>query len=315
MPYTINRLGPQFANGAFAAEFIGANLHEPPSDALVDAFEEAMATYAVVVVRDAHVDDVEQVRFARAFGPLELPPHMGMRPAAMKVRVGYGLYDISNLDANGDFLPEDSLRLIFNKSNENFHTDSSFNMLPTKWSMLSARLLPATGGDTEFCDARAAWDTLSDEWRQRARLATAEHWLWKTRVDAGKMQITEEMRSAMPPARHPVVRTVPDSGRLSLYLGAHVTHIVDWPKADSERFIAEINGHIARPEFRYRHSWRVGDLLVWDNRCTLHRATSYPVFEQKRDMRRATINEYGPEVSSTTALGIPPPTAEIGPYA
>jgi alpha-ketoglutarate-dependent 2,4-dichlorophenoxyacetate dioxygenase len=315
MPYTINRLGPQFANGAFAAEFIGANLHEPPSDALVDAFEEAMATYAVVVVRDAHVDDVEQVRFARAFGPLELPPHMGMRPAAMKVRVGYGLYDISNLDANGDFLPEDSLRLIFNKSNENFHTDSSFNMLPTKWSMLSARVLPATGGDTEFCDARAAWDTLSDELRQRARSATAEHWLWKTRVDAGKMQITEEMRSAMPPARHPVVRTVPDSGRLSLYLGAHVTHIVDWPKADSERFIAEINGHIARPEFRYRHSWRVGDLLVWDNRCTLHRATSYPVFEQKRDMRRATINEYGPEVSSTTALGIPPPTADIGPYA
>ena len=315
MTYTINRLGPQFANGAFAAEFIGANLHEPPTDALVDAFEEAMATYAVVVVRDAHVDDIEQVRFARAFGPLELPPHMGMRPAAMKVRVGYGLYDISNLDANGDFLPADSLRLIFNKSNENFHTDSSFNMLPTKWSMLSARVLPTTGGDTEFCDARAAWDTLSDELRQRACSATAEHWLWKTRVDAGKMQITEEMRSAMPPARHPVVRTVPDSGRLSLYLGAHVTHIVDWPKAESERFIAEINGHIARPEFRYRHSWRVGDLLVWDNRCTLHRATSYPVFEQKRDMRRATINEYGPEVSSTTALGIPPPTAEIGPYA
>jgi len=169
--------------------------------------------------------------------------------------------------------------------------------------------------EAELCDARAAWDTLSDELRQRARSATAEHWLWKTRVDAGKMQITEEMRSAMPPARHPVVRTVPDSGRLSLYLGAHVTHIVDWPMAESERFIAEINGHIARPEFRYRHSWRVGDLLVWDNRCTLHRATSYPVFEQKRDMRRATINEYGPEVSSTTALGIPPPTAEIGPYA
>ena len=315
MTYTINRLGPQFANGAFAAEFIGANLHEPPTDALVDAFEEAMATYAVVVVRDAHVDDIEQVRFARAFGPLELPPHMGMRPAAMKVRVGYGLYDISNLDANGDFLPADSLRLIFNKSNENFHTDSSFNMLPTKWSMLSARVLPTTGGDTEFCDARAAWDTLSDELRQRARSATAEHWLWKTRVDAGKMQITEEMRSAMPPARHPVVRTVPDSGRLSLYLGAHVTHIVDWPMAESERFIAEINGHIARPEFRYRHSWRVGDLLVWDNRCTLHRATPYEVFRHKRDMRRATINEYGPEVSSTTALGIPPPRPEhASPY-
>lgn len=307
MSLTVNRLGPQFAEGAFAAEILGANLHEPPSDDLVDAVEAAMAKYAVVVLRDQLIDDAEQVRFARAFGPLELPPHMGMRPAAMKVRVGYGLYDISNLDAEGNFLPEDSLRLIFNKGNENFHTDSSFNMLPTKWSMLSARVIPPEGGDTEFCDARAAWDTLPGELRARAASATAEHWLWKTRVEAGKMPITDEMRQAMPPARHPVVRTVTDSGRTSLYLGAHVTHIVDWPEQDSARFIRAINSHIASPQFRYVHKWRVGDLLIWDNRCTLHRATPYEVFKHKRDMRRATINEYGPEVSSTTALGIPPP--------
>jgi alpha-ketoglutarate-dependent 2,4-dichlorophenoxyacetate dioxygenase len=315
MTFTVNRLGPRFENGEFAAEFLGANLHEAPTDELIDAFEQAMATYAVVVLRDQHIDDAEQVRFARAFGPLELPPHMGMRPAAMKVRVGYGLYDISNLDANGDFLPQDSLRLIFNKSNENFHTDSSFNSLPTKWSMLSARVVPPEGGDTEFSDARAAWDALPAPLQEQAARATAEHWLWKTRVDAGKMQITDEMRSAMPPARHPVMRTVAESGRTALYLGAHVTHIVDWPRADSDRFIAEINAHIANPVFRYVHKWRVGDLLVWDNRCTLHRATPYPVFQHKRDMRRATINEYGPEVSSTTALGIPPPKADIGPYA
>jgi alpha-ketoglutarate-dependent 2,4-dichlorophenoxyacetate dioxygenase len=315
MSFIVNRLGPQFGAGGFAAEFLGADLHQQPSDDLVAAFEEAMATYAVVVVRDAHIDDVEQVRFARAFGPLELPPHMGMRPSAMKVRVGYGLYDISNLDAEGNFLPEDSLRLIFNKSNENFHTDSSFNTLPTKWSMLSARVIPPAGGDTEFCDARAAWDTLPDELRERARAATAEHWLWKTRVDAGKMQISDEMRNAMPPARHPVVRTVPDSGRTALYLGAHVTQIVGWPKDESDQFIAAINAHIADPRFRYVHQWRVGDLLVWDNRCTQHRATPYEVFKYKRDMRRATINEYGPEVSSTTALGIPPPKPEhASPY-
>jgi alpha-ketoglutarate-dependent 2,4-dichlorophenoxyacetate dioxygenase len=307
--FTVNRLGPEFPAGPFAAEFLGANLHEPPSDALVEAFEQAMAQYAVVVLRDQHIDDEEQVRFARAFGPLELPPHMGMRPAAMKVRVGYGLYDISNLDAEGNFLPADSLRLIFNKGNENFHTDSSFNTLPTKWSMLSARVIPPAGGDTEFCDARAAWDTLTGELRERARKATAEHWLWKTRVDAGKMNISDEMRNAMPPARHPVVRTVADSGRESLYLGAHVTHIVDWQQPDSDEFIRAINGHIAAPQFRYVHRWRVGDLLVWDNRCTLHRATPYEVFQHKRDLRRATINEYGPEVSSTTALGIAPPKA------
>jgi alpha-ketoglutarate-dependent 2,4-dichlorophenoxyacetate dioxygenase len=310
--YTVNRLGPRFAGGEFAAELLGANLHEPPTDALIEAFRQAMATYAVVVLRDQHIDDAEQVRFARAFGPLELPPHMGMRPAAMKVRVGYGLYDISNLDADGNLLPPDSLRLIFNKSNENFHTDSSFNTLPTKWSLLSARVVPPTGGDTEFCDARAAWDALPEALRARVDSATAEHWLWKTRVDAGKMPITDEMRNAMPPARHPVVRTVPESGRRSLYLGAHVTHIVGLTRDESDRLIADINGHIARPEFRYRHRWRVGDLLVWDNRCTLHRATPYEVFKDRRDMRRATINEYGPEVSSTTALGIPPPQVETG---
>jgi len=315
MGFIVNRLGPKFGDGGFAAEFLGADLHREPGDELVAAFEEAMATYAVVVVREAFIDDAEQVRFARAFGPLELPPHMGMRPSAMKVRVGYGLYDISNLDAEGNFLPEDSLRLIFNKGNENFHTDSSFNTLPTKWSMLSARVIPPAGGDTEFCDARAAWDTLPDDLRKRASSATAEHWLWKTRVDAGKMQISDEMRDAMPPARHPVVRTVADSGRTALYLGAHVTQIVGWPKEESDRFIAAINRHIADPQFRYVHQWRVGDLLVWDNRCTLHRATPYEVFRHKRDMRRATINEYGPEVSSTTALGIPPPKPEhASPY-
>ena len=180
--------------------------------------------------------------------------------------------------------------------------------------MLSARVLPPAGGDTEFCDARAAWDALPEALRDRAKTATAEHWLWKTRVDAGRMQITDEMRRAMPPAQHPVVRMVADSGRTSLYLGAHVTHIVGWQIADSDRFIAAVNAHIAQPQFRYVHKWRVGDLLVWDNRCTLHRATSYEVFKYKRDMRRATINEYGPEVSSTTALGIPPPRVDAGPY-
>jgi alpha-ketoglutarate-dependent 2,4-dichlorophenoxyacetate dioxygenase len=303
----VNSLGP---GGRFAAELLGADLHAPPSRELIDTFNAAMATYAVVVVRDAHIDDAEQIRFARAFGPLELPPHMGLK-RNVAPRIGFGLYDISNLDVNGDFLPEDSLRLAFNKGNENFHTDSSFNMLPTKWSMLSGRVVPPEGGDTEFCDARAAYDALDEDLRARAESATAEHWLWTTRVKAGLLDVSDEMRNAMPPARHPVVRTVPGSGRKSLYLGAHVTHIVDWPRDESDAFIAAINGHIADPKFRYVHKWRAGDLLVWDNRCTLHRARSYKMFEHKRDLRRATINEYGPEVSSTQALGIPPPKVEL----
>lgn len=303
MPLTVNPLLP---GRRFAAELIGADLHRAPDDELIETFNAAMAEYAVVVIRGADIDDAEQIRFARAFGPLELPPHMGLR-RNVAPRIGFGLYDISNLDANGDFLPADSLRLAFNKGNEEFHTDSSFNTLPTKWSLLSARIVPPEGGDTEFCDARAAYDALPEPLRTRADSAIAEHWLWNTRVKGGYLAVSDEMRDAMPPARHPVVRTLRESARKSLYLGAHVTHIVGWPRADSDAFIAEINAHIASPDFRYVHRWRPADLLVWDNRCTLHRATSYRVFEHKRDMRRATINEYGPEVSSTTALGIPPP--------
>ena len=309
MTYTVNLLGPRSGDAGIGAEMLGANLHLPPSPELITAFNEAMAKYAVVVLRDQFIDDAEQIRFARAFGPLELPPHMGVLPANAKRRIDAGLYDISNLDANGELLPHDSLKHIFNKGNENFHTDSSFNGLPTKWSMLSARVLPPAGGDTEFCDARAAFDALPDELKSRAAGATAEHWLWKTKIAAGYATITDDMRRAMPPARHPVVRKLASSGRKSLYLGAHATHIVDWPSGDSERFIGEINAHIADPAFRYVHKWKPGDLLVWDNRCTLHRATSFDVFKHKRDMRRATINEHGPETSSTAALGIPPPQA------
>jgi len=311
MAFTVNLLGPRIGDAGIGAEMLGADLHVPPSPELISAFDDAMAKYAVVVVRDQFIDDAEQIRFARTFGPLELPPHMGVMPANSRTRINASLYDISNLDAKGDLLPQDSLKHIFNKGNENFHTDSSFNGLPTKWSMLSARVLPPEGGDTEFCDARAAFDALPDEMKARAAGATAEHWLWKTKIAAGYTTITDDMRRAMPPAQHPVVRAVEGSGRKTLYMGAHATHIVEWPHEEGEQFISAINAHIARPEFRYVHKWKPGDLLVWDNRCTLHRATTFDVFRHKRDMRRATINEFGPETSSTAALGIPPPQAGV----
>jgi alpha-ketoglutarate-dependent 2,4-dichlorophenoxyacetate dioxygenase len=307
MTLIVNRLGPRNGQISFGAELIGARLREPPSRELIEAFNQAMAEYAVVVLREAFIGDEEQIRFARAFGPLELPPHMGL-PGGPKPRIGFGLYDVSNLDNNGDFLPPESLKHASNKANEEFHTDSSFNMLPTKWSMLSARVIPPEGGDTEFCDGRAAYAALTPELQTRASGATAEHWFWKTRGAAGYKVITDDMRRAMPPARHPVVRVPTGTSHKTLYLGAHATHIVDWPKADGEHFIEELNAHIHKPEFRYVHRWQAGDLLVWDNRCTLHRATKYDVFKYKRDMRRATINEYGEETSSTDAIGVPAPS-------
>jgi alpha-ketoglutarate-dependent 2,4-dichlorophenoxyacetate dioxygenase len=288
----------------FGAEILGADLREPPTGALIDAVKGAVAEQAVVVLRDQRINDQEQVRFSRAFGPLELPPHMGLRGAPRR-RVAPELYDVSNLDENGDFLPMESLRLASNRANEEFHTDSSFNALPTKWSLLSARILPPFGANTEFVDTRMVYDSLPPELKEAARDAVAEHYFWKTRARAGYTVITEEMRQAMPPASHPLVRTIPESGRTALYIGNHATHIVGRPRAEGELLLQKLNDFAAQTRFIYSHEWRSGDFVIWDNRCTVHRATKYDVFKYKRDLRRTTINEYGPEISSTDALGVP----------
>jgi alpha-ketoglutarate-dependent 2,4-dichlorophenoxyacetate dioxygenase len=300
MGITINPLHP-----LFGAELIGADVRDA-SPELVETVNAAMSEYAVVVIRDQAITDEEQIAFSRRFGPLELPLHMGLKWSKRR-RIHPAMYEVSNLDATGDFLPPEDLRHLGNGANEEFHTDSSFNTLPTKRSLLSARIIPPEGADTHFADTRAAWDELPAAMKEKARDAVAEHFFWKTRMRAGWTDIIEEMRRAMPPARHPVVRTIPESGRTALYLGNHATHIVGWPAPEGERFISEINEFAAEPRFVYRHRWRPADFVLWDNRCVLHRATSYDVFRYKRDLRRTTMNEYGPETSSTDALGIPPP--------
>jgi alpha-ketoglutarate-dependent 2,4-dichlorophenoxyacetate dioxygenase len=303
MAYTLKQLHP-----LFAAELIGADLKKDPSPELVEAVTDAMAEYAVVVLRDQFITDAEQIRFSRKFGPLELPPQIGMRSvgAGSNLRISPEMYDVSNLDVNGDFLPVNSLRHASNKANEDFHTDSSFNGLPTKWSILSGRVVPPEGGDTWFVDTRAVYDALSPEMKQKVEPLVAEHYFWKTRSRAGFKNITDSMKASMPPVQHPVVRVIPESSRKALYIGHHMTHIVGWPRAEGEAFIEEINAFAAEPRFVYAHKWREGDLVLWDNRCTIHKATSFDLFKYKRDMRRTTINEYGPEISSTEALGVEP---------
>jgi alpha-ketoglutarate-dependent 2,4-dichlorophenoxyacetate dioxygenase len=302
MPYTIRPLHP-----LFGAEVIGADLHSAPSPELIAAVNDAMAKYAVVALRGQFIDDDEQIRFSRAFGPLELPPHMGMKRGDLKPRLRRELYDVSNLDDKGDFLPPESLRHASNRANEEFHTDSSFNSLPTKWSLLSARILPMEGGDTWYIDTRAVYDELPADLKARAQDAAAEHYFWKTRLRAGYQVITEAMQRSMPPVRHKIVRVIPESGRTALYIGNHATHIVGWPIDEGQAFLEELHWFATQPRFVYVHKWQPGDLVIWDNRCTLHRGAGWDVFKHKRDLRRTTINEYGPETSSTNALGIPPP--------
>jgi alpha-ketoglutarate-dependent 2,4-dichlorophenoxyacetate dioxygenase len=302
MALVVNPLHP-----LFAAEMLGADLHRDPTPELVSEVEAAMAKHAVLVLRDQAITDAEQIRFSRKFGPLELPPHMGMKAGALRPRIAPEMYDVSNLDEKGDFLPQESLRHASNRANEEFHTDSSFNSLPTKWSLLSARIVPPERGDTLYADTRAAFDALPADLKRKACSAIAEHYFWKTRGRAGFGTITDEMKRAMPPVHHAVVRTLPESGRTALYVGNHMTQIVGWPREAGEHFIEALNAFASQPKFVYTHQWRAGDLVIWDNRCTMHRATGYDVFRYKRDLRRTTINEYGQEISSTTALGVAAP--------
>ncbi|MEI9964563.1 MAG: TauD/TfdA family dioxygenase [Caulobacteraceae bacterium] len=200
------------------------------------------------------------------------------------------MYDVSNLDRDGNVIQQGGPVY---KANAVFHTDSSFNDLPTKWSLLSGRQVPPEGGETQFIDTRAVWDQLPQAMKARAQGAVALHNFWKSRSEAGMSNITDEMRRAMPPARQPMVRTSA-SGRTALVIGSHAESIEGWPDDQARAFLREINAFAAQPPFVYTHRWRNGDLVIWDNRCTLHRA---PEFSSKyvRDMRRTTINESGPE--------------------
>ncbi len=292
MTLTVRPLHP-----IFGAEILGADLTVTPGRELVEAVERSMATYAVNVLRDCRITDEQHLRFSRAFGPLELPPGMDRFAGNKARRIAPELFDISNLDENDEVIPRTSERRKYALATESFHTDSSFHTLPTKWSLLLGHVIPATGGDTHFIDMRAVYDDLPQATKEKLEPLTAIHDFWRGRELAGAKDVTPEMRKAMPPVTQPMVRTLP-YGRRSLYTGGHATGIVGWREEDALSFLRELYDFATQEKYIYVHKWRLGDLLIWDNRCTLHRATPLEA-DYKRDVRRATVNEYGPEGSAT----------------
>jgi len=282
----------------FAAEIAGADLTRPPDAELVRLVEDTMAQYAVAVVRHAHISDEEHIRFSRAFGPLELPS--GRLTGGKKRRLRNELFDASNLDAEGRIIPYRSEARKLAKGAERFHTDSSFNSLPTKWSLLRGHRVPPEGGDTHFIDARAVYDALPAAMRERIEGLTAIHDFWRGRERTGLQGVTDAMRATMPPVTHRLVRTMP-YGRKALYIGGHATGIVGWPEPEALALLDELYAFATQERFIYVHHWRQDDLVIWDNRCALHRATPFEFDEFVRDMRRTTVNEYGPETSAPAA--------------
>ena len=289
----------------FAAELVGADLTRPHTPALIDIVERGMAQYGVLVVRDAHITDEQQIRFSRAFGPLEIPS----RPpdaAPVKRRMAPELFGAGNLDRDGNIVPYDAGSKGLGKGAERFHTDSSFHAMPTKWSALLGVETPppSAGGDTWFVDSRAAYDDLPQAMKDRIEHLKGVHDFWRGRQLAGfKGEITEQQRRMVPfPAiEHPLVRTLPN-GRRTLFVGGHCVGVSGMPEDEGLALVETLYAHATQEKYIYRHQWRQWDMTIWDNRCTMHAATPLLSDDYRRDMRRTTINEHGPETSAVEAM-------------
>lgn len=292
----------------FAAELVGADLREAPSQALIDTVESAMAQFGVLIVRDCDVSDAEHIRFSRAFGPLEIPSRRpGARAeGAFRRRMAPELFFAGNLDMEGNIIPYNSDAKSVAKGAERFHTDSSFHSMPTKWSLLHGVETPpsSVGGDTWFVDARAAYDDLTPSMKARIDTLVGIHDFWQGRKNAGfKGEISAEQRRMMPfpPVEHALVRTMP-YGRKTLFIGGHAVGIKGMPEAEGLALVEELYQHATQEKYIYRHPWRQHDITIWDNRCTMHAATPLLSDQYRRDMRRTTINESGPEISALEAM-------------
>ncbi|HEY3910245.1 MAG TPA: TauD/TfdA family dioxygenase [Stellaceae bacterium] len=278
----------------FAAEASGLDLAEPADPTMVDAIWRAIDRYAVVVFRDQRLDDTQLRDFAALFGPLEI----GRAAANAKRRrlkhpeIG----DISNLDEDGRLRERDDRRRLDMLGNRLWHTDASYMPVPVVLGMLHAVAVPPAsalgGGETEFADMRAAYDALSDEMKTAIDPLVAVHDITWSRGQIGFTEFAPGEREKYPPSRQRLVRRHPGSGRKTVYLSAHASHIVGWPVADGRILLYDLNLFATRPDFVYSHRWQVGDLVIWDNRSTMHRGRPHDD-RFPRDLRRATTLDTG----------------------
>ncbi len=276
----------------FVAKITEVDLSEPIDQDIQRAIERAMDAYAVCVLPGQHLEDEQQIAFSRFYGPLQVSPGIGRQPGEIPptARIQHReIFDISNLDQSGGILGDNNARASFMLGNQLWHTDSSFRQESATWSMLHAKAIPPAGGDTEFADTRAAYDALPEAMKRRLEGLVAEHSLWHSRARLGGYVPTEEERKSYPSARHKVVRRHPGSGRNALYIASHASHIVGMPVEEGQALLRELMEFATQPQFVYCHKWRVGDLVIWDNRCTMHRATPFDATDEVRDLRRTTI--------------------------
>ena len=286
-------------SAAFAGEVSGIDITQPLSQADVAAIEAGMDKFAVLVFRGQKLTDAQQMAFSLNFGALENAKGGNVTKPA-DLRLPTGMNDVSNLGKDQKPLARDSRQRLFNLGNMLWHSDSSFRATPAKYSLLSARIVNPKGGDTEFADMRAAYDALDDETKREIEGQVCEHSLMYSRGSLGFLDYTDEEKQLFKPVRQRLVRTHPVTGRKSLYLSSHAGTILGLPMPEARIILRDLTEHATQPRFVYVHKWKLDDLVVWDNRQTMHRGRRYDE-SQARDVRRTTVAGDAPTVAQAAA--------------
>jgi alpha-ketoglutarate-dependent 2,4-dichlorophenoxyacetate dioxygenase len=291
---TVTPLKPEFG-----ARIEGADLRRPLSAEEFTVMDATINRYGFIVIPGQDIDDDQQMEFAARFGPVD---QTRATVDVQKQRLKYSaMNDISNLDEKGQILAADDRRRFFSLGNRLWHSDSSFKATPAKYSLLHARSIPPSGGETEFADTRGAWEALSAELQAQLRDLVCDHSLIYSRAQLGFSEWTEAERRQFEPVPQRLVRRHAESGRIALFLSSHIGRIHGMPTPEAMMLIRDLLEHSTQPCFVHAHRWAVGDVVMWDNRTSLHRGRAYDDRRYKRDMRRVTLLDVAPTLEQQAA--------------
>jgi alpha-ketoglutarate-dependent 2,4-dichlorophenoxyacetate dioxygenase len=281
------------------AEMTGIDVRKPLTPAEVGAVNAGMDKHAVLVLPRQDITDEQQIEFTRNFGPLQNGANATLRRPELRLDPAFA--DVSNIGKDGEKLARDDRRRMASLGNRLWHSDASFRVIPARYSILSGRIVVTDGGNTEFADMRAAYDALDAATKAEIEDLICEHSQIFSREQLGFTHYLPDERAMMKPVRHRLVRTHPSSGRKSLFLSAHIGGILGWPTPEARAFIRDLMEHATQEQFVYSHRWTQHDLVIWDNRATMHRVRRYDDLNTVRDLRRTTTKSDGPTVAQEAA--------------
>jgi alpha-ketoglutarate-dependent 2,4-dichlorophenoxyacetate dioxygenase len=276
---------------SFVAEIGDVDLSRPLSPSEVDEIKQAFWDYAVLIFPGQNLTNEQHLAFAEYIGPLESNLFRVNPNAKFRLSQTPDLIDVSNLTLNGEIWDAQNRMRQFNIGNRLWHTDSSFKHLPARASLLYALEIPPVGGHTEFADLRAAYDALPEEMKLRLNGLVAEHSLMYSRAKTGFANFTEAEQTTLAPVPQVLVRTIPENRRKSLYIASHAGRIRGMAEEEGRALLDELMAHATQRQFVYTHRWRVHDLVMWDNRCTMHRGADYDDLRWRRELHRATVSD------------------------